>query len=107
VTLATLPPGSRYAATEVASYITASGRTVMHFRRRFIAPADRFQTIEEHTVMEGERPDALAARFLGDAEQWWRLADGNDVLQPAEMTDTPGRTVRITLPEGMTGPTGA
>lgn len=107
MTLAALPPGSRYAATELRPYTTASGRTVMHFRRRFISPTDRFQTIEEHAVVEGERPDTLAARFLGDPEQSWRLADANGVLRPEEMTDTPGRTVRITLPEGMTGAFGA
>jgi hypothetical protein len=105
--LAALPPNSRYVAIEVAAHTTEAGRTVMHFRRRFIAPADRFQTIAEHTVVEGERPDTLAAQFLGDAEQSWRLADANGVLRPEELTDTPGRTLRITLPEGVTGATGA
>jgi hypothetical protein len=107
VTLAPVPPTSRYAAVEVASHTTASGETVRHLRRRFIASPDRFQTIEEHTVIEGERPDRLATRFLGDPEQWWRLADANGVMRPEELTDTPGRIVRITLPEGMAGEFGA
>lgn len=92
---------------ETTAHTTATGETVMHFRRRFIAPVERFQTIEEHTVVEGERPDILAARFLGDPEQSWRLADANGVLRPEELTETPGRTVRITLPEGMLGAPGA
>ncbi len=101
MSLAPFPPTSRYSAVEVTAHTTASGETVMHLRRRFIAPIDRFQTLEEHTVVEGERPDMLATRFLGDPEQWWRVADANGVLRPEELTDTPGRTVRNTLPEGM------
>lgn len=107
MSFAALPPNSRYATVETTAYTTAAGETVVYFRRRFIASEDRFQTIEEHTVIERERPDTLAARFLGDAEQSWRLADANGVLRPEELTDTPGRTVRITLPEGMTGGPGA
>jgi hypothetical protein len=107
VTLAPLPPTSRYANVETAEHTTAEGETVRHFRRRFIAPQDRFQTIEEHTVIEGERPDTLAARALGDAEQSWRLADANGVMRPEELTETPGNVVRITLPEGMLGAPGA
>lgn len=94
---------SRYANVEITSYTTPLGETVRYFRRRFIAPPERFQTIEVHTVLEGERPDTLAARFLGDPEQSWRLADANGVMRPEELTETPGRTVRITLPEGMSG----
>lgn len=107
MSVAALPPNSRYATTETSTYTSADGRTVVYFRRRFIASEDRFQTIEEHTVIEGERPDTLAAAFLGDAELWWRLADANGALRPEELTETPGRTVRITLPEGMTGAPGA
>jgi hypothetical protein len=107
VSFAALPPTSRYAPVETTEHPRPGGEPVVHFRRRFIPPESRFQTIEEHAVVEGERPDTLAARFLGDAEQWWRLADANGVLRPEELTETPGRTVRITLPEGMAGAPGA
>lgn len=107
MTLAALSPTSRYAMVETTVHTTPAGDTVMHFRRRFIAPPERFQTIEAHTVVEGERPDTLAALFLGDPEESWRLADANGVLRPEELTDTPGRTVRITLPEGLQGAPGA
>jgi hypothetical protein len=42
-------------------------------------------------------------RYLADAEQWWRIADANPVLDPAELTAEPGRTLRITLSEGVPG----
>ena len=38
-------------------------------------------------VVEGDRRDVLAARHLGDAELWWRLADANGVVDPRELTD--------------------
>jgi hypothetical protein len=102
-----LPPTSRYAAVVTAVHQGPDGEELIHFRRRFIPPADRFQTIEEHTVIEGQRPDTLAARFLGDPESWWRICDANGVMRPEELTETPGRRIRITLPEGMAGAAGA
>jgi hypothetical protein len=104
---APFPPNSRYAGVEITTFTTRAGEEIPHLRRRFIAPEERFQTVAVHGVVEGERPDTVAARFLGDAEQWWRLADANGVARPEELTDTPGRRVRVTLPEGMSGGGGA
>ncbi|MEO0078974.1 MAG: LysM domain-containing protein, partial [candidate division WOR-3 bacterium] len=35
--------------------------------------------------------------------QFWRICDANNVLDPSELTENPGRRVRITLPEGFPG----
>ncbi len=58
----------------------------------------------EVRIAEGDRRDNLAARHLGDAELWWRLADGNGAVDPRELTGPPGRRLRITLAEGVQGP---
>jgi nucleoid-associated protein YgaU len=58
--------------------------------------------LEEHVVAEGERLDQIAAQRLGDPEQWWRIADANDALVPAELEE-PGTTLRITRPDGIPG----
>ncbi|MGH7525490.1 MAG: LysM domain-containing protein [Gemmatimonadales bacterium] len=87
----------------MAVHVTASGEEIIHLRRRFIPPPERFQLLQIHTITEGERHDNLAARFLGDPEQFWRLCDANAVLRPEELTETPGSRVRITLPEGIAG----
>jgi hypothetical protein len=76
---------------------------MVHLRRRFIPPPDRFHLLQVYTVTEGERYDILAAQFLGDPEQFWRLCDANGVLRPEELTETPGARIRITLPEGVPG----
>jgi hypothetical protein len=57
--------------------------------------------------VQGDRLDNLTAKYLGDPEQFWRLCDANNALQPEELTDTVGRRVRITMPEGIPGPRSA
>ena len=51
--------------------------------------------------MQGDRLDNIAARYLGDPELFWRLCDANVALRPTELTETIGRRILITLPEGM------
>ena len=51
----------------------------------------------------GDRLDQVTARFLNDPTQFWRIADANNALQPEELTDVPGSTIRITLPAGVPG----
>jgi hypothetical protein len=97
------PPNSRYYLVETATLTTPEGRTVAYLRRRFIAPPERFALLQEHTVAQGERLDVLAAQYLGDPELFWRICDANVALRPDELTETPGRTLRITLPEGIPG----
>jgi hypothetical protein len=99
------PPTSRYHDVDTTT-LERGGRTIVYLRRRFVPPPDRFALLREHVVAEGERPDTLAARYLGDAEQSWRLCDANAVMRPAELTERVGRIVRITLPEGIPGGTG-
>jgi hypothetical protein len=53
--------------------------------------------------MQGERPDHIAAQYFDDPEQFWRLCDANNAIDPHELTDEPGRMLRITLPEGIPG----
>ena len=99
------PPTSRYAGVETAAHTGADGRTVAYLRRRFVPPPERFSLLQEHRVGQGERLDVITARHLGDPEQFWRICDANAALRPAELEEE-GRTLRITLPEGIPGGTG-
>lgn len=96
-------PTSRYHGLPAATFTSGQGRTLSHLRRRFIAPPGSFTQVQEHMVVQGDRPDTLAAHYLGDAEQFWRIADANNVLRPNDLTDEPGSRLRITLPEGIPG----
>lgn len=95
-------PTSRYFSTETATYEMPDGRIIRHLRRRFLPPLDRFTLLQEHPVTEGDRLDNLTARYLGDAEQFWRVCDANPILRPEELEEI-GRRIRLTLPEGIPG----
>jgi hypothetical protein len=97
------PPGSRYNDVEVAQLTLPDGRTVAYLRRRFVPAPESFALLSEHSVRAGERLDQIAATYLGDPEQFWRIADANGAVAPEELTDEPGRRLRITLPAGVPG----
>jgi len=102
-TVPKFPPNSRYHATPTARLELPDGRSAVYLRRRFIPSPDRYAVLREHTVVQGDRLDVLAARHLGDAELFWRLCDANGAMRPDELTETLGRRLRITLPEGVPG----
>ena len=95
---------SRYSGTPIASLEMADGTRVAYLRRRFVPSSDRFTLLVEHMVKQGDRLDRITAHYLGDPEQFWRVCDANDAIDPNELTDTLGRRVRITMPEGITVP---
>jgi hypothetical protein len=98
---------SRYYNIPVAELETALGKKVVYLRRRFVPAPERFEVIQEHVVSEGDRLDNLAAHYLGDPELFWRLCDANGAVRPDELTETVGRRLRITLPEGISLSTNA
>jgi hypothetical protein len=97
------PPTSRYHGLETAVWEGPDGKQYRYVRRRFLPSPARFSLLQEHVVGEGERLDNIAARYLGDPEQFWRIADANNAMRPEELTQEPGRRLRITLPEGIPG----
>jgi hypothetical protein len=71
---------SRYAACVV--YVDGSDE--------FIGVRGRIDTSRQpddifHTVIEGDRIDLLAYRYLGQAELWWIICDYNDIFFPLEL----------------------
>ena len=91
--------GSRYENIAEATLTTEDGRTIRYKRMRFVpqtsAPPRLFTTVEE-----GERPDLLTFRMIGDPEQFWRLCDLNLVRRPVDLTAEPGMPVAVPSPEG-------
>lgn len=98
----TVDPTSRYAGVEVARRTVVDrdgGEHVLSYLRRRPIPdyTDR-PVLAEYRVAEGDRLDLVAARYLGDPAQFWRLCDANVVLSPDELEQV-GRLVRIALGE--------
>ena len=97
------PPTSRYHGIDTATLEPSDGKIIAYLRRRFVPPPELFALLQEHTVVQGDRLDNIAAQYLGDPEQFWRLCDANAAIRPEELTATIGRRLRITLPEGVPG----
>ncbi|BDA84742.1 hypothetical protein Sa4125_22840 [Aureimonas sp. SA4125] len=100
------PPTSRYHGVPTAHLALPDGTDVVYLRRRIVPPPERFATLTEYIVVQGDRLDRIAAAATGDPEQFWSLCDANGVLRPNALTETVGRRILITLPEGVPGPEG-
>jgi len=96
-------PTSRYFGIDTLAYVTPQGTMIVYIQRRFLPPSEHFQLIQQHTVTQGERLDNIAAQYLGDPTLFWRLSDANNAMNPDELTEKIGRTIDITLPDGVTG----
>jgi len=100
-------PNSRYAQTATKTFTLDDGREVNYLARRFLPDPDTLAAFGTYTLVAGDRLDTIAAHAFGDPEIFWRLVDGNRVRRPTELTAAIGRTLRLTLPEGMPGVPGA
>ncbi|PYS20633.1 MAG: hypothetical protein DMF72_20475 [Acidobacteria bacterium] len=92
---------SRYYTVETTQLTTAEGKTIVYLKRRRMPQPEEFVPLQEHRVIEGDRLDNITAKYLGDPEQFWRLCDSNNAMEPEELTDEVGSSIRITLPEGI------
>lgn len=97
---------SRYYSLPVNTYIDAQGNAISYVSRRFLPPATSFALLQTYTVVQGNRIDNLATQFLGDPEQFWKLCDANDGMNPDDLVQV-GETLRITLPLGIPAPVGS
>ena len=88
---------SRYFELDNAMKTNNDGRVVLYKKRRFIPPAQDMFTLQEMTIVAGERLDSMSARILGDPLQYWHICDANETMHPLELTEKIGKVVRIPL----------
>ncbi|MEA3043921.1 MAG: hypothetical protein QOH47_1759 [Sphingomonadales bacterium] len=91
------PPESRYHGSGVRVLSGPDGTPIAYLARRFAPSPVRFATLSVHVVREGDRLDRLAARLIGDPEQYWSLCDANGAVWPEEL-EAPEERIRVTLP---------
>jgi hypothetical protein len=94
---------SRYQGIDTATLIAADGSTMTYLRRRFLPQPANLAQVQQHSVVQGDRLDVLAARYFGDAELFWRICDANGGMRPEDLTATAGQSLRIAMPEGIPG----
>ena len=90
---------SRYYSLETATCTAPDGRVIAYKRRRFLPRGREMPLLVEVGVVQRDRLDLIAARAFGDPEQFWRVCDANDTMNPSELTQEPGRTVRVPVPQ--------
>ena len=91
-------PTSRYYSIETVT-ITAvrwAGHRVQ--AAPLLPQSDTLATLAELTVAQGDRLDVITARTLGDPEQFWRVCDANQALDPFALTAEIGSSLRIPIP---------
>jgi hypothetical protein len=94
-------PTSRYYPIADAQ-LTVTGsdgltRIITYKRRRFIPRLTATTTLAEHVVTQGERLDQVAALYVGDPTQFWRIADVNLILDPSDLHLPPGQILEISI----------
>jgi hypothetical protein len=94
---------SRYSGIETAQLQVGEDRIVVYVRRRFLPQPEELAQVQQHIVSAGERLDQVAAAYLNDPEQFWRVADANAAMRPEDLMTPVGRLLRVTLPQGIPG----
>ncbi|MCR9143978.1 MAG: hypothetical protein NXI24_17155 [bacterium] len=90
---------SRYFNLETVKIKGGDGREIAYKKRRFLPRGEKLQTLAEVTIGAGDRLDQVSSQTIGNAEQFWQVADANNAMDPNSLTDTPGNRVRIPVPE--------
>ena len=90
---------SRYYSIETATHAAPDGRLLPYKRRRFLPFGEALALLAEAVVTQGDRLDLITARTLGDPEQFWRIADANEAMNPFGLTAEVGRRLRVPIPE--------
>jgi hypothetical protein len=92
-------PSSRYYNLANAIYEEESGRRIAYKRRRFLPQGERLPLMLKVTVADGDRLDLIAARTIGSPEQFWRIADANNALNPFDLTAEIGTVLNVAQPQ--------
>jgi hypothetical protein len=90
---------SRYYNVETAFWTGPDGQPRPYKRRRFLPQPETLQELAQWPVAQQDRFDLIAARTLGDSQAYWRIADANRVMDPQELTATPGQRLIIPMPQ--------
>jgi hypothetical protein len=77
-------PKSRYRESEIYSVEDMRGRTV-----NVVTPPPPPEQVQlgTHLLIQGERLDLLAAKYLDDPAGFWQITEQNNVMLPEALTE--------------------
>ena len=96
--------GSRYQNTGTYAVKKADGQVVTALKPPLPGAAIVRGYLRRRA--EAQRLDIVANYYLKDATAFWKLCDANNAIRPDELTETVGRRLRITMPDGIPAGTG-
>jgi hypothetical protein len=101
----TFPTDSRYYGFSTLTYTSPAGVSVSYLARRIIPQpgAPNYATVATHNVVQGDRLDLIAAKYLGNPLLFWLICDANGAMRPGDLVATQGNTISITMPQGVPG----
>lgn len=87
---------SRYYGLDTDVYKSLDGSEIKYVKRRFLPQGESLPLFVATIVTGSDRLDIIADSTLGDAEQYWRICDANNVMDPSCLL-YPG--IRLRIPE--------
>jgi hypothetical protein len=97
------PANSRYQNVDTTSLVLPDGTSITYLQRRLLPALGSLAVMQSYVVTQGDRLDNIAAKFIGDPEQFWRICDANGAMRPDELTEVVGRQLSIAFPTGIPG----
>jgi nucleoid-associated protein YgaU len=94
-------PNSRYYGFVVETYTRPDGVVVAYLQRRIIPQPTIYTALVSYVVVDGDRIDNLAAKYLGDPELYWMICDANGTTDPDSLTAQVGTTIQIPIASGV------
>jgi hypothetical protein len=91
-------PNSRYLGIATGAFVAPDGTNIAYVRRRFLPPPAQLVPLQQFSVVQGDRLDVLAAKYLGDPQLFWRICDANGAMRPEDLTATVGTVLLVCLP---------
>ena len=82
---------SRYAKVATVETVTSTGEQVVALKLRKLTPVEGAPQI----VQSGDRLDLIAQARVGDATQFWHVADANTALDGRMLVETVGDTLNV------------
>jgi hypothetical protein len=90
---------SRYYTLETARYTTTDGKEITYKRRRFLPQGEALPVFAEVSATKDDRLDLLTAQTLGESEQFWKVCDANNAMNPFDLFADSVQVIRIPIPQ--------
>ena len=85
---------SRYYNITKTFFTRSDGRKIVYIERRFI-PKIRVNSYQKKQCIAGDRLDLIAYKLFNEPDEYWRICDVNEELNPCMLLSQPGAWINI------------